>query len=189
MTPEDYQEGGIWRTVQMNEEEVFKNLSFGFASLVKNIRINKTKKKNSDAYEKVDIETEDLERSGVTIIQSDYYFELRRHCVKFSKKMFPYGIQRIIFNMEQTITTKFFVASPGNVFGQDRKSNEFSYGGGLSTLSIEYSQQYSLNLAREPCYEEASWNEDECTLAIINDIIIETLNCTTPWLINFARFI
>ena len=172
----------------MNEEEVLNSLTIEFSSLVKKIRINKTKKKNSDAYEKVDIESGDWERSGVTILPNDYYYEVRRHCVKFSKHIFPYGIQRVIFFMEQTENTNFFLASPGNVFGSDRKSNEFSYGGGLSTLSIEYSQQYSLNLAREPCSEEASWKEDDCTLGIINDMIMETLNCTTPWLFNFARF-
>ena len=189
ITPEDYQKGGVWKTVVMSEEEVFKNLTLGFTSLVKKIKVNKTKKKNSDAYEKVHIKSEDWEKSGVTIVPSDYYYELRRHCVKFPTKVFPYGIQRIIFDMKQIVNAKFFVASPGNVFGPDRKSNEFSYSGGLSRLSIEYSQHYSLNLDREPCSEEASWKEDDCTLGIINDMIMGRLNCTTPWLINFARLI
>ena len=188
MTPEEYQKGGIWTTEQMNEEQVFENLSLGFSDLVKKIRIDKTKMKNSDAYDKIYIESKDLEVSGVKVIPSDYYFELRRHCVLFSKDIFLHGIQRILFFMKQQNYVKFFVTSPGNVFSQDRKSNEFSYTGGLAKISIEYSLRYSLNLAREPCSDEASWKEDDCTLRTINRSIMDQFNCTTPWLIEFARY-
>ena len=186
MTPKEYQAGN-WRTEKMNEEQVYNNLSHNIADLVKQIKINKRKMKHSGAYEKMSINIEDLERSGVHVIQSDYYFELKRTCLRFPNEMFPFGILKIYFYMKNVQDVMFFVSSPGNAFSEDRKLNKLIYANGMAEYGIEPTVHYSLNLDINPCSEEASWKEDDCTLEIINDKIMDTFNCTTPWLLNFSR--
>ena len=63
MTPHDYQIGGMWRTEKQNEIEVYNNLSLTFEDLVTEIDIFNTTMKNSEAYEKVKIKSEDLKFS------------------------------------------------------------------------------------------------------------------------------
>ena len=130
--------GGKWRTEMMNEEEVYSNLSTTIGDIIKKIVINKTKMKNSGAYEKVEIYHEDLELSGVQVIQSDYFYELKRTCLRFPHQMFPFGIQKIYFYMKNTNNVGFFVTSPGNAFNQDRKSNKFMYAKGMAEYGMEY---------------------------------------------------
>ena len=130
----------------MDGEEVFNNLSVGFSDIVNKIRISKTKIKNSGSYKKLWIQNNDLKSSVVTLLQSDYYYELKRHCLQFSHKDFPFGIQAVFLYMKQTKNVRFFVAPPGNAFAQARKSNEFIYAGGMSKYNIEYSLRYSLDL-------------------------------------------
>ena len=158
MTPKDYW-GGKWRTERMSEEEVYNNLSLNFGHLVEKVKITKTKMKYSRAYEKVIITNEDMDMSGVRLDRSDYYWELKRNCLKFPHEIF-----------------------------QDRKSNTFLYGKGMADYSFEHTHSYSFNLERNPCSEEASWKEDDCPLGIIIDKIMETFNCTAPWLLNFSRY-
>ena len=184
MTPKDYWDGN-WRTERMSEEEVYNNLSLHFEDLVEKVIITKTKMKYSRAYEKVIITNEDMDISGVRLDRSDYYWELKRNCLKFSHEIFPFGIQDVYFYMRNKDNVRFTVIPPG--YGQDRKSNTFLYGKGMADYSVEHTLGYSLNLKRNPCSEEASWKEDDCPLGIIIDKIMETFNCTAPWLLNFTR--
>ena len=46
--------------MQFDEEEMYDRLSFQFHDLVKTIRIDKTKIKNSESYEKMYFETKDI---------------------------------------------------------------------------------------------------------------------------------
>ena len=188
ITPQEYWDGVTWRKGNMSEEDVFDNLSVGFSDLVEKISIKKTKMKNSGAYDTISVDGDDLEMSGVQLIRSDYYYELKRYCVQFSHARFPYGIQKIDFVMKRSKNVQFFITSPGNAFAEDRKSNEFVYAGGLLKMSIEYTIGHSLSLDRDRCSEAASWMEDDCTLDIVNSKMMDKLNCTAPWLINFARY-
>ena len=45
----------------------------------------------------------------------------------------------------------------------------------------------SLPLGADPCDADTQWEEDPCTLRFLNDLIYTQLNCTTPWLLSFAR--
>ena len=45
----------------------------------------------------------------------------------------------------------------------------------------------SLPLGPDPCHEHIQWEEDTCTLNYLNSLIYSELNCTTPWLLHFAR--
>ena len=188
MTPNAYRMGVSWRKENMSEEEVYNNISVGFEDLVHKIRVSKTKMKDSGAYEKIYIESKDIELSGIQLIQSDYYWELKRFCMLFPHDSFPYGIQAIALYMKQKRNVQIFITSPGNAYSFDRKANRFPYGGGMITYSIEYILYHSLNLDTEPCSEETSWKEDNCALGLINDMIMNTFNCTTPWLLNWARY-
>ena len=189
MTPEAYQKGEIWRTEKISEEEVYNNLSTRFKELVKKIKIRKTKSRNSGANEELNVESEDLNTSEVHVTESDYYKNLRRTCFQFPSEMFPFGIQKIDFYMKNAQHVEFFVTSPGNAFTQDNKFNTFKYSKGMAEYGIEYTLRYSINMDKNPCSEEASWNQDNCTLGIINDKIMDTFNCTAPWLLSYARYL
>ena len=185
MTPKEYQDGK-WRTERMGEQEVYNNLSLHLKDFVKKVRINKTKMKYSGKYEEVRIASEDLKMFGVQLSSSDYYWELKRTCIQFPYELFPFGIQDVYFYMKNEVNLRFTVVPPGN--GQDRKSNELIYGKGLAEFSVEHTLRYSLNLERYPCSEEASWKEDDCSLGLIINKIMDTFNCTTPWLLNYTRY-
>ena len=58
----------------------------------------------------------------------------------------------------------------------------------MADYSVEHTLSYSLNLNRDPCSEKASWKEDDCPLGIIFEKIMETFNCTAPWLLKFTRY-
>ena len=189
MTPKGYQNGDMWKARNMTEEEVYDNLSLGFGKLVKKIKIRKYKMKNSGAYESVYFNSEELKMSAVQVLETDYYRSLKRSCLVFPHEHFPFGIQDVDFYMKNTKNAVFFVAPPGNAFSMDRKPNRFRYAKGLAEYAIEHTLRYSLNLDRDPCSEEVSWKEDECALNIINTKILETVNCTTPWLLKFARYL
>ena len=189
MTPTEYQNGDFWRAGNMTEEEVYEDLSLGFGDLVQKIRIRKNKMKNSGAYESVYIESEDLKQSEVQVLENHYYYELKRICLTFPNDNFPFGIQSIVFYMNNAENVAFSVTSPGNSFAIDRKPNRFRYAKGMAEYAIEYTLRYSLNLDRDPCSEGASWKGDDCTLTMINNKILDTFNCTAPWLLSFARYL
>ena len=67
------------------------------------------------------------------------------------------------------------------------KSNWLAFEGGIANYKIEYSIHHSLDLARQPCQEDAAWKEDVCKQSIVNGRIMESFNCTTPWLLHYAR--
>ena len=46
----------------------------------------------------------------------------------------------------------------------------------------------SLPLARAPCDPSMSGREDLCRLDYINTRLMQEYHCTTPWLLNFARY-
>ena len=188
MTPEGYQNGESWRAANMTEEEVYDNLSLGFGNLVKKIKIHKYKMKNSGAYEKIYIDSEDLEMSALKVLQNDYYYNLKKSCLVFPHESFPFGIQDVYFYMNTITNVAFFVTPPGNFFSLNTKPNKFTYSTGMAVNAIEYTLHYSLNLDREPCSEAASWKRNDCVLTIINNKIIDAFNCTAPWLLNFARY-
>ena len=145
--------------------------------------------KNSAAFESVNIDSEDLGNSVIHVIENDYFWELKRSCFVFPKDHFPFGIQSIYFYMNNTKNAGFLVTSPGNAFAVDKKLNKFRYTKGMAEYAIEYTLRYSLNLDRDPCSEEASWTGDDCSLKIINNKIMDTFNCTAPWLLFFARYL
>ena len=191
MTPHDYQIGGKWRTEKLTEIEVYNSLSLTFEKLVKEIEILNTTVKNSEAYEKVKIKSEDLKFSEVKVMQSDYYYELKRTCLAFPLENFPFGIQEIDFHMRTPTPDNviFFVTSPGNSLTRKRSFNEFTYAGGFAKYGIEYTLRHSLNLKRSPCSEDTFGKEDSCLLGIINALMIDSFNCTAPWLLHAARWV
>ena len=80
----------------------------------------------------------------------------------------------------------FSVILPGKAYSRDKQFNSFKYVKGITEYGIEYTLRYSLNLARDPCSAEASWKEDDCTLAIITGKMMDKHNCTVPWLLTYA---
>ena len=57
----------------------------------------------------------------------------------------------------------------------------------LYRLQVYHRIAMSLPLGADPCDADTQWEEDPCTLRFLNDLIYTQLNCTTPWLLSFAR--
>ena len=184
--------GDAWRNDEIDEELVYNKLSFEFENIIEKIRIDKTLNSNSESYEKVyinslDAVTKDL---GIEIKRADYYYELKRYCMKFSLAAFKHGIQGIRLYMKDVgQPIRFHIVEPGGIYAQAKKRTRFTFSGGVLTYNIEYSVHHSLSLPKDPCYKEAAWTGDSCKLGIINNRIMQTFNCTTPWLLHSARLV
>ena len=91
------------------------------------------------------------------------------------------------FFVKYTAKVMFTIVPQGAFTAQARKTNRLTFGGGIVAANIELSLHHSLGLSGEPCYPEASWQEDVCKLHLINQRIMKAFNCTVPWLLNFGR--
>ena len=61
------------------------------------------------------------------------------------------------------------------------------YDSHLYRMQVYHRIAMSLPLGADPCDADTQWEEDPCTLRFLNDLIYSQLNCTTPWLLSFAR--
>ena len=91
--------------------------------------------------------------------------------------------------MKNTENVEFCIASPGNAFAMDSKPNRFSYAKGMAEYAIEHTLRYSLNLNRSPCSEDAFGKEDSCALGLIKAQLLDSFNCTAPWILHAARLV
>ena len=129
-----YLNGEAWRTKDLDEEELYNNLSLAFTDIVTKISVEKTKQENSEQYDKISIASDQLEGSGVRVVRSDYYYVLKRYCVHFSNTVFTHGIQRVKFYLryDKSAILRFIITPPGYAFSQDRKFNSFQSDGGTA---------------------------------------------------------
>ena len=61
------------------------------------------------------------------------------------------------------------------------------YDSHMYVVQVYHRIAMSLPLGADPCDADTQWEEDPCTLRFLNDLIYTQLNCTTPWLLSFAR--
>ena len=172
----------------MDEETVYEQLSSEFGDLVSKMKSYRTILKKSEGYEKIDIKSEEANASGIEVKQLDYYYFFKIYCLGFSREVFPNGIQQLwIYTRNNSEDLEFNIVPPGGFFAGARKRNRFRFNRGKETYSVEHSLDYSLNLPQQPCLEEAAWKEDECKLDIVSRHVMDSFNCTTPWLLHHAR--
>ena len=104
----------------------------------------------------------------------------------FSHETAPFGIQAV--SIYPTQNCNIAVSGPGRFYTPARKKTEVAFLMGYKYIySIGQAVSKDLPLGWTPCNEELDWQEDECRLKLINDILAQKFRCTTPWLLRFAR--
>ena len=163
-----------------DDEQKYNNISWPFEELVGDIQIKREINDGSDAYEIITIRNHEF---GLTLERCEYQ---KCFCIHFSARLASYGIQTIDIHMKAN--AKISTVAPRNYLSAKRKHTRFFF---ETCFSYSYDLLYSiskvLSLPPTPCSSELDWNQDSCKLKYINDKIVKSLNCTTPWLLSFAR--
>ena len=186
LTQEGYQWEGKWRSVlpEFDDEETYNNISASFQDLVEQIQVERNVDGDSDSYETVQLSIDD----DFSIDRCDYYFNLKCFCINISEKQNTKGIQRI--KMDLKMSSEVTIVPPQNYYSFLRKQTLFYFEAGFNyNFALHHSITKSLSIQPNPCSEAMDWMQDPCKLKYINDKIMDTLNCTTPWLLAFARYI
>ena len=166
-----------------DDEQTYNNFSVSFKNLIEEINFRGEINDGSDAYAKVTINKFD---DGLQLDRCDYYYNLKCFCIQISPKRNTYGIQKITIEMK--IDAEFVIVAPHNYYSMERKHTLFQYKVGyVYTYDVQHSIFKMLPLKPNPCSPKMDWKQDPCKLKYINDKVTESLNCTTPWLLNFAR--
>ena len=184
LTSNEYNKEGKWQSdfSTLDEEGFYDEISASFEDLVEKIVLEKAINGDSDAYEEVTLDRSD----GLILERCDYYDELKCFCINFADKLTSQGIQRIKLFMK--MYSRITVAAPGNYFTFDRKQAEINYAHGFEyRYHLQHTISNALPLGANSCTKATDWKVDFYRLKYINDKMINMLNCTTPWLLHFAR--
>ena len=186
LTWSGYRKEGKWKSVlpHFDEEQTYNNVSASFEDLVDNILIKREIIDGSDGYESMTLKNIE---DGLILERCDYYFNLKCFCITFSDHLVSYGIQKIKIRikMESEIT----IVAPRHYYSFKRKHTYLEAEKGFRyNYVLHYSISKILPLQPNPCSTEMDWNVDPCKLKYINDKTMNLMNCTTPWLLDFARY-
>ena len=185
LTEEGYKTKGLWRSSSQvfDDEETYKNLSASFEDLVEKIKIKREFTDGSDAYEKESLTSTD---NGLLLNRCDSDSDLKCFCLNFSPKQMSFGIQRVTLHMK--MDSIIYIVPPLNFYSLQRKHTKIRYQLGFENyFDLLHSISRVLPQQPHPCSVDMDWGQDTCRLKYVNDRIIQALNCTTPWLLAFAR--
>ena len=119
------------------------------------------------------------------ITRCDYYSRLKCYCVRSKPELFKVGVQEILMKFKKNVVIS--AVAPGNFYSRERKQARIRIEQGYK---YEYFLQHKIihQLTRnEKCTEDINWKTDDCKLGFINQKITKSFNCTTPWLLSYAR--
>ena len=168
-------------SMESDDEQTFNNISWSFEEMFGDIQIKREINDGSDAYEIITIRNYEF---GLKLERCEYQ---KCFCINFSAILASYGIQTIDIHMKSN--AKISTVAPRNYLSAKRKHTRFFFETGFSySYDLLYSISKVLSLPPTPCSSELDWNQDSCKLKFINDKIMKSLNCTTPWLLSFARY-
>ena len=127
ITFKEYIKGGIWTsrlsnysTARVDEIKrmVFPNLT----DLLYNVKVRSRIGKDNDKYEESEYNSEEiLNGTNVKLVAIDYYYNFAIFCLSFPNSSFPFGIEKVYFDIKQK--SEVFVIAPGNFYSFDRKRN------------------------------------------------------------------
>ena len=185
LTLNGYQKEGKWKSNMstFDEEKTYNAVSASFEDLVEKITIDKGINDLSDAYE-----TNTLRniKDGLLLERCDYYYKLKCFCINFAPNLTSHGIQhlKLYLKMDSTVS----IVAPRNYFSFDRKLSTLEFAKGFSyQYVLHHSIEKVLPVQENPCSSQMDWSVDPCKLTYINNKIMNSLTCTTPWLLAFAK--
>ena len=188
LTKHGYRNEGKWKSnfPDFDEERTYENLSSTFDDLVAAIGVKRELQDGSYAYEYIEFNSI-IMQNILKVERWDYYAFLKGFCIKFPPQEVSYGIQKIGLHLK--MNSMITVVAPGNVYSYQRKHTSFLYKPGyIDQYDLYHSISRVLPLSESPCSHSMDWALDSCKLNFINNKIMKTLNCTVPWMLQFARY-
>ena len=183
----NYRYKGDWASnvTDMTEEEIYMKLSTKFEDIVEKLVVDVLHKDN-DNYDKITIFEKGRVIKELDFTNCDYYYSLQCFCINLPVSLKAHAIQKLYVYMKKN--AHIAIVAPGNYYGYERKRNEIYTEVGYSyRYQVYHRLSQSLPIGPDPCHTDIEWAGDECTLKFLNDLIYDELNCTTPWLLSFAR--
>ena len=85
-------------------------------------------------YDITDYKSEEIVNgTNIRLVKLDYYYLLNVYCLGFPNSSFPFGVEKVLFDMKTQCNV--YVVSPGNFFSFDRKRNRMNI---LADNNYEY---------------------------------------------------
>ena len=140
ITFEEYTKEGIWTSSHPNystasENEIKRIVFPHLTDMLNSLKVRSRIGKNSDKYEKAEYKSEELlNGTDIKVVTLDYYSYFSIYCFSFPNSSFPFGIQKVYFDMKQRLGDVYVVA-PGNFYTFDRKRNHMKI---LAGQNYEY---------------------------------------------------
>ena len=180
LTSDGYKTRGQWSSniSSLDEESIYNTISSSFEDLVSHVSVEQGKSTNSDAYTTIDLVPGDEE---LTIKRCDYYYRLKCFCIKLAHSISSHGVQEITIGLK--LKSQISVVAPENFYSLARKQARIV----LDTGYKYYSISRKLSVRSAECSPEMDWMQDNCKLKYLNQKLMDHLNCTTPWLLHFAK--
>ena len=190
ITARDYRHKGLWTDNRsgLSEEQIYDQLSTKFQDIVERIVLDVLHKDN-DNYDQITIFQKFPNGSqfeNLSLTSCDYYYSLKCFCINLPSQLKSRAIQKLTVHMNKN--AHIAIVAPGNFYGYERKRNEmYTEVGFIYRYQVYHRIAQSLPFGLDPCHQDTEWEEDSCTLRHLNQLIYSQLNCTTPWLLNYAR--
>ena len=189
-----YQKNGTWTTKlnTNNEETVYDFISPKLSDILENISVRRRTDYLTDNYENVEFLPDELDEElgpeGLTILRMDYYDEFKIYCLNISSNLQGFGVETV-YLFSKDIKYNMVIIEPGNFYSFARKRNLVKVQPKRDYhIQVYHDLHVSLSLDQSPCFPEMKEKVDQCRLKYINDAIVNKFNCTTPWLLHYARY-
>ena len=189
-----YQKNGSWTTKLNtdNEETVYDFISPKLSDILEKVSVRRRTDYLTDNYENIEFLPDELDEElgpeGMKILRMDYYDEFKIYCLNISSKLQGFGVETV-YLFSKNIKYNMVIIEPGNFYSFARKRNLVKVQPKREYhIQVYHDLHVSLSLDQSPCFPEMKEKVDQCRLKYINDNIVNKFNCTTPWLLHFARY-
>ena len=139
ITRNEYTKEGIWTSSHTNfstatEIEIKRMVFPDLIDILHNVRVRSRTGKDNDKYEEAEYKSEEiLNGTDIKYVKLEYYDYFAIFCLSFPNSSFPFGIEKVFFDMKQK--SDVFVIAPGNFYSFDRKRNHMMI---LADQNYEY---------------------------------------------------
>ena len=194
LTSDGYRKQGQWKNNlnELDEESSYNMVSKRFEDLFESGTIEAAADDSSDSYE-----THRLTSRNVNTTRCDFYSRLKCYCISFPQFYRQREVQEMKLNFRSNVVVS--VVAPGNFYSRERKQSRirvekgYKYDYVLEHTIVKHRQKSRFVGFLEPdtgtnnCTHETKITTDDCKLSFINNKITTMMNCTTPWLLFYAR--
>ena len=118
----------------ISEDEIKRMASPDLTEMLNHVEVKSRIGKFSDMYDITDYKSEEIVNgTDIKLVRLDYYYSLTVYCLGFPSSSFPFGVEKVLFDMKTQCNV--YVVSPGNFFSFDRKRNRMNI---LADNNYEY---------------------------------------------------